>query len=237
MDDRTEISKEEQEEIDFEEQDEFDEDDEEYEDDTDEEAIALKSKKKKRRKRGADRVGKFKIFLQDVFVAVLIAILLYQMMTPTIVKERSMENTLHNNDYLLLWKMDAKMGKEPDYGDIVVFRSNLKVGAGKSKLLIKRVVGLPGDTVAIRDGMVYRNSVPLKETYTKEGVTTGGMDESIVPPGALFVLGDNRAVSIDSRSEMVGFVDEGRIIGKAIFRLFPFDKIGGLYDNYQDITD
>ncbi|MGP1442262.1 MAG: signal peptidase I [Anaerovoracaceae bacterium] len=225
MDDRTEMDMEEQKSRNFEEQEDSDDVDEEI-------PVRMKRKKKRNRLKGGS-MGKLKTLMQDVFVAILIAILLYQLMTPTIVKEHSMENTLNNNDYLLLWKMDARMGKTPAYGDIVVFRSNLMGENGKDKLLIKRVVGLPGDTVAVRDGTVYRNGNPLEEPYTKDGFTTGGMDESIVPPGTLFVLGDNRAVSIDSRSEMVGFVDEGRLIGKAVFRLFPFDKIGGLYDNYQ----
>ena len=125
------------------------------------------------------------------------------------------------------------MGHTPEYGDIVVFRSNLKDRNGKHKLLIKRVIGLPGDMVAIREGVVYLNGKALYEPYTKDGFTTGGMDESAVPKGTLFLLGDNRAVSIDSRSESVGFVEQNKLVGKAVFRLFPFGSIGGLYDNYK----
>ena len=61
----------------------------------------------------------------------------------------------------------------------------------------------------------------------------GGMDKSAVPKRTLFLLGDNRAVSIDSRSESVGFVEQNKLVGKAVFRLFPFGSIGGLYDNYK----
>lgn len=144
-----------------------------------------------------------------------------------------MDDTLHNNDYLILWKM-AYRSSEPDYGDIVVFKSNLLNENGENKLLIKRVVAKSGDTVAVKDGYVYRNGKQLMETYTKDGYTNGGIDETTVPDGHLFLLGDNRTVSIDSRDPSVGFVDEKLLVGKAVFRLYPFNKMGGLYSNYTE---
>lgn len=172
-------------------------------------------------------------WIRDILIAIIIALIVTQFITPTIVQEHSMDNTLNNNDYLILWKM-AYRSSEPDYGDIVVFKSKLLDENGKEKLLIKRVVAKAGDTVAVRDGYVYRNGTQLMEPYTKDGYTNGGIDETLVPDGQLFLLGDNRIVSMDSRDPSVGFVDEELLVGKAVFRLYPFSKIGGLYSNYTE---
>ena len=172
-------------------------------------------------------------WIRDIIIAIIIALIISQFITPTIVQEHSMDDTLHNNDYLILWKM-AYRSSEPSYGDIVVFKSTLLDDNGKEKLLIKRVVAKSGDTIAVRDGYVYRNGKQLMETYTKDGYTNGGIDETVVPDGKLFLLGDNRVVSIDSRDPSVGFVDEDLLVGKAVLRLYPFNKMGGLYSNYTE---
>ncbi|MDD7408345.1 MAG: signal peptidase I [Anaerovoracaceae bacterium] len=174
-------------------------------------------------------------WVRDIAIAVVIALVISYFVTPTIVQEHSMENTLHNNDYLILWKAAYKFGGEPQYGDIVVFKSHIvNEQNGRDKLLIKRVIAKGGDTVAIRDGVVYRNGEALDEPYTKDGFTNGGMDETVVPDGELFLCGDNRIVSLDSRSPEVGFVDEKSLVGKAVCRLFPFNSIGGIYKNLPD---
>ena len=191
----------------------------------------------------ADKGGKgmkSEIFswVRDILIAVVAALLISRVITPTIVQEHSMDDTLHDKNYLILLRVAYKFGAEPEYGDIVVFRSDLvNEENGKKKLLIKRVIAKGGDTVAIRDGIVYRNGEALDEPYTKDGYTNGAMDETVVPEGKLFLCGDNRLVSLDSRSDSVGFVDEDRLVGKAIFRLFPFDQIGGLYDNLTESAD
>ena len=171
-------------------------------------------------------------WVRDIAIAILIAFVITRFVTPTIVQEHSMQDTLDNHDYLFMYKMAYKFGSEPEYGDIVVFRSDILAEDGSKKLLIKRVIAVGGDTVAVKDGIVYRNGEALDEPYTKDGYTTGAMDETVVPEGTLFLLGDNREVSVDSRSPEVGFVSENRLVGKAIFRLFPFNKIGGIYSNY-----
>ena len=178
------------------------------------------------------------IWVRDIAIAVVAALIISRFITPTIVQEHSMEDTLQNHNYLILLRCAYKFGAEPQYGDIVVFQSDLiNSENGKEKLLIKRVIARGGDTVAIRDGVVYRNGEALDEPYTKDGYTNGAMDETVVPEGHLFLCGDNRLVSLDSRSDQVGFVDEKTVIGKAVFRLFPFNEIGGVYYNLPDQAD
>ena len=177
-------------------------------------------------------------WVRDIAVAVIAALLISRIITPTIVQEHSMEDTLQNRNYLILLRTAYKFGNEPEYGDIVVFKSDLvNEQNGQNRLLIKRVIAKGGDSVAIRDGIVYRNGEALEEPYTKDGYTSGAMDETVVPDGSLFLCGDNRLVSLDSRSEQVGFVEEERLIGKAVFRLFPFSEAGSIYGNLKENTE
>ena len=164
-------------------------------------------------------------WIRDILIAVVIAIIIAQCIQPTIVREHSMQDTLQPNDYLILNKLAYKFGGEIEYGDIVVFHSSMQTEDGDEKLLIKRVIAKGGDTISIEDGQVYRNGELLEEPYTKDGYTNGGMDETVVPEGQLFLMGDNRVVSVDSRSPQVGFVSEDLVIGKAVLRLFPFNEI------------
>ena len=102
---------------------------------------------------------------------------------------------------------------------------------GKEKLLIKRIIGIPGDVLTITGGSVYRNGHKIQESYIMggaKGQTSGELYNYKVPDGLVFVMGDNREVSLDSRSEEVGPIKISDIIGKAFFRLYPFDKIGGI---------
>jgi signal peptidase I len=166
--------------------------------------------------------------VRDIAIAVVIAIVIMQFIKPTIVKEHSMENTLHPDDYIFLSKQAYSFGGDPTCGDIVVFRSALESEDGTMKNLIKRVIAVEGDTVEIHDGVVYVNEKALDEPYTKDGFTEGQMPEITVPEGDLFLLGDNRQWSRDSRDPSVGFIPEEKLIGKAVFRIFPFSNFGPL---------
>ncbi len=170
-----------------------------------------------------------KEWIRDIAIAMALAAMILVFFKPTIVREHSMENTLRDGDYLLVSRQAYRLlGGKPEKGDIVVFSSELETVAGANKLLIKRVIGVPGDTIAINEGTVYVNGAALIENYTKDGYTASDMAELTVPDGSLFCMGDNRQNSTDSRDRRVGFVPMADVMGKAVFRLFPFSKLGSL---------
>ena len=171
-----------------------------------------------------------KELIKDIIIAIIIVAAITIVIKPTIVKESSMGPTLYENNYLIVNKLAYFKKDHPNHGDIVVFRSDIDKddGTGK-KLLIKRVIGVEGDVITIKDGKVYRNGEILDEPYVHgqatlddEGVT---IENEEVRENELFLMGDNRAVSLDSRSDLVGQVSEESIVGKAIVRLYPFDQI------------
>ena len=168
------------------------------------------------------------LLLRDVAIAFVVILVVLQFVKPTIVFEHSMENTLHPEDYVFLAKQAYNFG-DVEYGDIVVFASTLIDDTGMQKNLIKRVIGMPGDIIEIKDDSVYRNGVRLFEPYTKDGYTNGELAPITVPPDSYFVLGDNRQQSRDSRSAEVGFIMKDQLMGKVVFRLFPISHAGKVY--------
>lgn len=108
----------------------------------------------------------------------------------------------------------------PEYGDVVLLREG---ASGSGRVLVKRVEGLPGDEIRISGGTLYRNGCPVDEPYLEEGCDAGpDFGGAVVPDGEVFVLGDNRYASMDSRSESLGCVGLDRLVGRMLF------KIGGL---------
>lgn len=171
-----------------------------------------------------------KEFLKDIIIALVIVGAITFVIKPTIVKESSMEPTLYENNYLFVNKLSYMTKDHPDYGDIIIFESDLERSDGKGKkLLIKRVIGVEGDKMTIQDGKVYRNGELLDEPYVHGQDTWAdeGMDIVNLEVGddELFCMGDNREVSLDSRSPEVGNVEEEDVVGKAAVRLFPFNEI------------
>ncbi len=168
-----------------------------------------------------------KEFIKDILIAIVIVAAITAVIKPTIVKESSMEPTLYENNYLFINKLSYITKDHPEYEDIIVFKSGLETDDGKDKkLLIKRVVGVEGDVITISEGIVYRNGYPLEEPYTLEGYTSGQVTDFTVPQDEVFVMGDNRSVSLDSRDASVGTVSEDDIMGKAFIRLYPFSEFG-----------
>ncbi len=167
-----------------------------------------------------------KEWIKELAIAILVGAVVLFFIMPTVVKEHSMENTLHENDYVFVSRQHYRIfGKSPQRGDVIVFRSSLQQNNGRNKLLVKRVVGVAGDSVAITNGELIINGEVVTEDYTKDGYTLGSMDEITVPEGRVFVLGDNRQDSADSRDNRIGCVDIKDISGKVIIRLFPFNNI------------
>ncbi|WP_455539578.1 signal peptidase I [Terrisporobacter sp.] len=157
-------------------------------------------------------------------LAIVFAFVITQFVKPTLVNGDSMYPTLQDGNYLLIDRMSYKF-KEPKHGDIIVFKSDLKQDDGSSKDLVKRVIGVSGDKVKIKDSKVYVNGKKINEPYIYNQPTEGDID-TVVPQGSVFVLGDNREISLDSRYDSVGFISESDILGKVFIRLYPFNEIG-----------
>jgi len=131
---------------------------------------------------------------KDIAIVVVVVLAVTFFIKPIVVKKTSMLPTLQENNYLLIYKQAYRFGS-PKRGDIVVFP--VKTDEGK-ELFIKRVIGLPGDRIDIKDGQVYVNNKKQDQSYTEDGYTTGEVKDYTVKKGHLYVMGDNRVVSIDS---------------------------------------
>ena len=134
-----------------------------------------------------------------------------------------METTLENGDQIIVENI-SYYRHEPERFDIIVFPNSEGVN------YIKRIIGLPGETVQILDGFVYINGQQLDEAYGNEVIEDAGLAKDEIQLGAseYFVLGDNRNGSIDSRRAEVGNVKREQIKGKAWLRFYPFTRFGSI---------
>lgn len=143
----------------------------------------------------------------------------------------SMEPTLQVNDRLIIDKVSYRF-QSLQRGDIVVFNpTDTLLQQNFHDALIKRVIGLPGDEVEVKGGRVYLNGRPLREDYIA-AQPDYQWGPQVVPPDSYLVLGDNRNNSYDGH--YWGFVPRDRIIGKAIVRFWPFERIDLLSDHESD---
>ena len=142
----------------------------------------------------------------------------------TVVSGRSMNPTLENGDNLITDTISYRFS-DPKRYDIVVFPFEDETG---KRNFIKRIIGLPGETVQIKDGEVYINGELLGETYGKEKMDYAGRasEPSTLGDDEYFVLGDNRNNSKDSRYEDVGNISRDRLIGRAFIRIWPLSDFG-----------
>jgi signal peptidase I len=208
-----------------------------------EEQERLEREAEERKKRRARRLGME--LVQTLLLATLIFFAVRTMAQNFKVEGSSMEPGLHHGQYLLVnkavyfqvnLKTIAKfvpflhVGDNPNHylfhgprrGDVIVFR----YPADPTRDFIKRVVGLPGDTVEVVHGQLTVNGQSIKEDYIAPGTADMTTEKKIVPAGQYFVLGDNRNNSSDSRAW--GFVPAENIIGQAMFSYWPLDNVGGV---------
>jgi len=158
-----------------------------------------------------------------------------------------MEPTMLINDRFIAEKVSYRF-RNPMAGEIVIFsapeRLQKMAGYGSDQVLIKRIIGTPGDLIAIHNGTVSVNGVVLKESYIKaapdydcpgmsskdssfcQSLAPKNPDSFEVPPGNYFAMGDNRNNSSDSH--VWGFLPKSNIIGRAVLRFFPIDRMGGI---------
>lgn len=178
---------------------------------------------------------------------VLVMLLNTKVFATTKVQQSSMMDTLIEGQHLFIEKMTYNF-KEPKRGDIIVLIENRSVNNFGEQILVfltdvkevfkpveeksntrlvKRVIGIPGDVVDIKEGKVYVNGSAIDEPYVKGETYTREFEFPVtVPQNKYIVFGDNREVSKDSRT--FGFIDKKQLEGKAVFRFWPFDKFGSL---------
>jgi signal peptidase I len=172
---------------------------------------------------GAGTGGWLRAVLRDIvgtiLPAIIIALLIHVFLAQaTRVYGQSMEPNLHSNERLVIEKLSYRF-HGPRRGDVVVLHDP----GGSPELLIKRVVGLPGERVTVADGRVFIDGKTLEEPYLDQD-TLGGGRSWIVPPLTVFVMGDNRSASRDSRT--FGPVPMEQIIGRALVRYWPLAEMG-----------
>jgi signal peptidase I len=162
------------------------------------------------------------------WVVILVGALLVALVVKTFllqafyIPSASMEPTLKKDDRVLVNKLSYDF-HDVRRGDVVVFRSPPGEDNPEIKDLIKRVIGLPGETVEGRDGRVYINGNPLKEPYLPAGTTTSSFGPEKIPPGHLWVMGDNRSNSKDSR--FFHTIAEDLVVGRAFIKVWPLGSI------------
>jgi signal peptidase I len=174
-------------------------------------------------------------FLQGIVVILAVLVMVYLfIVSPQEINGASMEPNFHNGEYILTSKVLYKF-RDPQRGDVVIFKSP----RNKEVDYIKRIIGLPGDTVKLSNNAFYVNGQKVEEPYLAPGVIIFGgsfLDEGkeiVVPPGQYFVSGDNRPHSSDSRE--FGTIAKEDFIGYAFFRYWPFSQLGTIPHPTYDI--
>lgn len=165
---------------------------------------------------------KFREILSYVLIVVVVILIRVFIFDPVRVDGPSMDTTLAQGQILILDKVKYRKDDIKRF-DIVVVKVN-------NKKLIKRVIGLPNEKVDIKDNKIYINGKVLKENYGSSKADDYNFEEKMgmekLPGNGYFVVGDNRAISADSRYEEVGFIRREQILGKVSIRIWPFTKFG-----------
>ncbi len=166
-------------------------------------------------------------WIQSLLFALILCIFLFVFAFKIIdVNGSSMVPTLRNGDKLLV----SNLFYTPEAGDVVVFKTD---SYDPDKALVKRVIATEGQEVSIDfdNGIIYIDGIPIEEYYINETTTTklDFIGPKTVPEGCLFVLGDNRNASTDSRKKEIGMVDTRMLLGKAYYVLFPLSDFGKIW--------
>ena len=177
----------------------------------------------RRKKQENNALRELLSWVQIIVVAAVIAFILNNfLIANSRVPTGSMENTIMAGDRVIGSRLSYRFG-EPQRGDVIIFRwpDDEKV------LFVKRIIGMPGDKVTIRDGHVYLNDseTPLEESYIKEPMKPAALQEFQVPEGAYFCMGDNRNGSVDARYWKNHYVYRNKIVAKVLFRYWPGIKV------------
>lgn len=163
-----------------------------------------------------------KIFI-ELLIIILVVISILFFIKPVFVRGESMLPTLKDGDYLIASRQSYTIFGDVNKGDIVIFPH--RGIDGDKKLLVKRIIATAGDRIQIENGKVSVNDEELVENYIGYTTTFGQVDLE-VPEGEVFVMGDNRENSLDSRN--FGTVKVKELSGKIKFRLYPLGKFGGI---------
>lgn len=197
-----------------------------------------KSGDSKAEEKEEQKPAKWKILLEwGIYVAIVVIgifVVPRYIMQRTVVSGDSMENTLYEGQSLLVSKISYAFD-DPDRFDIIIFYPHGKAGEDEDEyytedeFFVKRVIGLPGETVQIKDSKIYINGELLEENYGKDSdIAFAGIAEEPVTVGEdeYFVLGDNREVSYDSRYEEIGMIKRKNIEAKVMLRIWPLKDFG-----------
>ena len=164
-------------------------------------------------------------WIADLLIVILLAYTLTLFLCDrTTISGNSMQPAIENEDTVLLNRI-AYSFHGPKRYSIIAFHPN---GVKTSKIYVKRVIGLPGETIQIHDGKVYINGSVLEDVVSEDDILTAGLAAGELTLGGneYFVLGDNRNDSTDSRDPSVGKIKRNQIIGRAWVRIWPLSKIG-----------
>lgn len=165
-----------------------------------------------------------KIIVDVIMIVCLTYLIVVSFFNRTTISGHSMNNTLQNNDTVLINSI-AYTFHGPERYDLVVFKSKLEEN---SNLYVKRIIGLPGETVQIKNGKVYIDNNPLEDDIVKEEIFNAGLASSPIKLAynEYFVLGDNRNNSDDSRYSNIGNITRESIVGKPWLRIKPVSSFG-----------
>lgn len=182
----------------------------------------------KKDKKKEDKDGPLE-WIKTILLALLLAAVIKTfIMDATKVAGNSMLNTLHNNDMLLVNKI-GKNFTDYDRGNIII----LKAPDYPNRLYVKRIIGIPGDTITLRDEKVFLNGEELKEKYTSVDYTLPVSEqiEWTLANDEYFVMGDNRLEGASNDSRNFGPINKSEIVGHAFVRFYPFQDAGKIDNN------